>query len=175
MKAVVFHGIGDIRLDDVKEPKIKEANDAIVALTASAICGTDLHMRQLSIYSRAELLQRDFRLGLKTDFRRYARGHSPFLVLGPNFGEVQLPSNRQTRFRAAERQTHGHATVFLLAHLPTVLPDHPHRMLPLFHQSGIIDHPGDDGALLLHPREGVLPHRFQKIFVPPGCVSHDMV
>ncbi len=44
MKAVVFHGIGDIRLDDVKEPKIKEANDAIVALTASAICGTDLHM-----------------------------------------------------------------------------------------------------------------------------------
>ena len=44
MKAVVFHGIGDIRLDDVKEPKIKDANDAIVALTASAICGTDLHM-----------------------------------------------------------------------------------------------------------------------------------
>lgn len=44
MKAVVFHGIGDIRLEDVKEPKIKEPNDAIVALTASAICGTDLHM-----------------------------------------------------------------------------------------------------------------------------------
>lgn len=44
MKAVVFHAIGDIRLDDVKEPKIKEAKDAIVALTASAICGTDLHM-----------------------------------------------------------------------------------------------------------------------------------
>jgi Alcohol dehydrogenase GroES-associated len=34
MKAVVFHGIGDIRLDDVKEPHIKEENDAIVALTA---------------------------------------------------------------------------------------------------------------------------------------------
>jgi len=44
MKAVVFHGIGDIRVDDVKEPKIKEATDAIVRLTASAICGTDLHM-----------------------------------------------------------------------------------------------------------------------------------
>lgn len=44
MKAVVFHGIGDIRLDDVKEPKIEEENDAIVRLTASAICGTDLHM-----------------------------------------------------------------------------------------------------------------------------------
>ena len=44
MKAVVFHHVGDIRLDDVPEPQIKESNDAIVRLTASAICGTDLHM-----------------------------------------------------------------------------------------------------------------------------------
>jgi threonine dehydrogenase-like Zn-dependent dehydrogenase len=43
MKAVVFHGIGDIRLDTVPEPKLKESTDAIVRLTASAICGTDLH------------------------------------------------------------------------------------------------------------------------------------
>ena len=44
MKAVVFHGIGDIRLDEVPEPKIQEPTDAIVRITASAICGTDLHM-----------------------------------------------------------------------------------------------------------------------------------
>ncbi|HET7370226.1 MAG TPA: zinc-dependent alcohol dehydrogenase [Gammaproteobacteria bacterium] len=44
MKAVVFHGIGDIRLDDVAEPKLQDATDAIVRITASAICGTDLHM-----------------------------------------------------------------------------------------------------------------------------------
>lgn len=44
MKAVVFHGIGDIRLDEVKEPQIEKDTDAIVRLTASAICGTDLHM-----------------------------------------------------------------------------------------------------------------------------------
>jgi threonine dehydrogenase-like Zn-dependent dehydrogenase len=43
MKAVVFHGVGDIRLDNVKEPSIKHDYDAIVRLTASAICGTDLH------------------------------------------------------------------------------------------------------------------------------------
>ncbi len=42
MKAVVFHGIGDIRVDDVPEPSIKDKTDAIVRLTASAICGTDL-------------------------------------------------------------------------------------------------------------------------------------
>jgi threonine dehydrogenase-like Zn-dependent dehydrogenase len=43
MKAVVFHDIGDIRLEDVPEPTIREPTDAIVRLTASAICGTDLH------------------------------------------------------------------------------------------------------------------------------------
>jgi threonine dehydrogenase-like Zn-dependent dehydrogenase len=43
MKAVVFHGIGDIRLEEVPDPKIEESTDAIVRLTASAICGTDLH------------------------------------------------------------------------------------------------------------------------------------
>lgn len=44
MKAVVFHGIGDIRLEDVTEPTIEQPGDAIVRITASAICGTDLHM-----------------------------------------------------------------------------------------------------------------------------------
>jgi threonine dehydrogenase-like Zn-dependent dehydrogenase len=44
MKAVVFHGIGDIRLDDVADPKIEEPTDAVIRITASAICGTDLHM-----------------------------------------------------------------------------------------------------------------------------------
>ncbi len=44
MKAVVFHGVGDIRLDNVRDPKIQDVNDAIVRITASAICGTDLHM-----------------------------------------------------------------------------------------------------------------------------------
>ncbi len=43
MKAVVFHGIGDIRLDDVPEPKMMQPTDAILRITASAICGTDLH------------------------------------------------------------------------------------------------------------------------------------
>jgi len=44
MKAVVFHDIADIRLDTIEDPRIEERFDAIVRLTASAICGTDLHM-----------------------------------------------------------------------------------------------------------------------------------
>lgn len=43
MKAIVWHGIGDIRLDDVPEPTVQDSHDAIVQITRSAICGTDLH------------------------------------------------------------------------------------------------------------------------------------
>lgn len=43
MKAVVFRAIGDIALEDVPEPTLKEPTDAIIRLTSSAICGTDLH------------------------------------------------------------------------------------------------------------------------------------
>lgn len=43
MKAVVFHGVGDIRLETVRDPRIKAPTDALIRITASAICGTDLH------------------------------------------------------------------------------------------------------------------------------------
>ena len=43
MKAVVFHGVGDIRLETVRDPKIRQPSDALIRITASAICGTDLH------------------------------------------------------------------------------------------------------------------------------------
>jgi threonine dehydrogenase-like Zn-dependent dehydrogenase len=43
MKAVVFHDVGDVRVEDVPEPVIQQSTDAIVEVRASAICGTDLH------------------------------------------------------------------------------------------------------------------------------------
>jgi threonine dehydrogenase-like Zn-dependent dehydrogenase len=44
MKAVVWHGSGDIRLDTVADPKIEQPGDALIRVTRSAICGTDLHL-----------------------------------------------------------------------------------------------------------------------------------
>jgi threonine dehydrogenase-like Zn-dependent dehydrogenase len=49
MKAVVFGGVGDIRLEDVPEPTMRAPTDAIVRLTASAICGTDLHWLKVAL------------------------------------------------------------------------------------------------------------------------------
>ncbi|MEG3133831.1 zinc-dependent alcohol dehydrogenase [Rouxiella sp. T17] len=43
MKALVWHAVGDIRREEVADPAIQAPTDAIIRLTASAICGTDLH------------------------------------------------------------------------------------------------------------------------------------
>ncbi len=44
MKALCWHGTGDVRIDIVPDPKIMESRDAIVKITATAICGSDLHL-----------------------------------------------------------------------------------------------------------------------------------
>jgi threonine dehydrogenase-like Zn-dependent dehydrogenase len=44
MKALCWHGTGDVRVDNVPEPKIEDPRDAIVKITASGICGSDLHL-----------------------------------------------------------------------------------------------------------------------------------
>ena len=42
MKAVVWNGKGDIRVDDVPDPIIQEPTDAVVRVLLSCICGSDL-------------------------------------------------------------------------------------------------------------------------------------
>ncbi|MEQ9500734.1 MAG: zinc-dependent alcohol dehydrogenase family protein [Deltaproteobacteria bacterium] len=42
MKAAVFHGTEDIRIDQVPDPKIEQPTDAIVRITRTAVCGSDL-------------------------------------------------------------------------------------------------------------------------------------
>ena len=44
MKAVAWHGTKDVRVEDVPDPKIEQPTDAIVRITSTAICGSDLHL-----------------------------------------------------------------------------------------------------------------------------------
>jgi threonine dehydrogenase-like Zn-dependent dehydrogenase len=44
MKAVTWHGKRDVRVDTVPDPTIQDSNDAIVRITSSGICGSDLHL-----------------------------------------------------------------------------------------------------------------------------------
>jgi threonine dehydrogenase-like Zn-dependent dehydrogenase len=44
VKAVVWHGKEDVRVDQVPDPAIEEPTDAIVRITSTAVCGSDLHL-----------------------------------------------------------------------------------------------------------------------------------
>ena len=47
MKAVVWHGKRDVRVDTVPDPAIEEPTDAIIRVTSSGICGSDLHLYEV--------------------------------------------------------------------------------------------------------------------------------
>jgi threonine dehydrogenase-like Zn-dependent dehydrogenase len=44
MKAVTWHGPRDVRVDEVPDPTIQEPTDAIIRVTTTNICGSDLHL-----------------------------------------------------------------------------------------------------------------------------------
>ncbi len=47
MKAVTWHGRRDVRVDEVPDPTIEQPTDAIIRVTSSGICGSDLHLYEV--------------------------------------------------------------------------------------------------------------------------------
>ena len=47
MKALTWHGKRDVRVDDVPDPRIEQPTDALVRITSTAICGSDLHLYEV--------------------------------------------------------------------------------------------------------------------------------
>jgi threonine dehydrogenase-like Zn-dependent dehydrogenase len=47
MKALTYHGRRDVRVDTVPDPAIREPTDAIIRVTSSGLCGSDLHLYEL--------------------------------------------------------------------------------------------------------------------------------
>jgi threonine dehydrogenase-like Zn-dependent dehydrogenase len=47
MKAVTWHGKRDVRVDTVPDPAIQQPTDAIIRITSSGICGSDLHLYEV--------------------------------------------------------------------------------------------------------------------------------
>jgi threonine dehydrogenase-like Zn-dependent dehydrogenase len=44
MKAVTWQGKKDIRVEEVPDPTIQEPTDAVIRITSSGLCGSDLHL-----------------------------------------------------------------------------------------------------------------------------------
>lgn len=62
MKALVWHGKGDIRCDTVADPGIEDQRDVILRVTACAICGSDLHLMdgQMPTMESGDVLGHEF-------------------------------------------------------------------------------------------------------------------
>ena len=43
MKAITLHGPGDVRVESVPDPRIVDPTDAVLRITTSAVCGSDVH------------------------------------------------------------------------------------------------------------------------------------
>jgi alcohol dehydrogenase len=85
MRAAVYHGAGDIRIEEVPDPKLEEPTDVIVRTRTASMCGSDLYLYQ----GEADELVR--------------KGHT---TLGHEIcGEVVEVGDAVARFRAGERVT----------------------------------------------------------------------
>jgi threonine dehydrogenase-like Zn-dependent dehydrogenase len=47
MRALTYHGTRDVRVDTVPDPKIEQPTDAIIRVTSSGLCGSDLHLYEV--------------------------------------------------------------------------------------------------------------------------------
>lgn len=62
MKAIIYDGIKDVKVDNVMDPKIEKNDDIIVKVTSTAICGSDLHL----IHGMIPNMPKGFVLGHET-------------------------------------------------------------------------------------------------------------
>ena len=62
MKALCWHGKGDIRCDSVPDPKIEDSRDIILKVSSCAICGSDLHLMdgQMPTMESGDVLGHEF-------------------------------------------------------------------------------------------------------------------
>ena len=62
MKALCWHGKGDIRCDSVPDPKIEDGRDVIIKMSACAICGSDLHLMDgyIPFMEKGDILGHEF-------------------------------------------------------------------------------------------------------------------
>jgi len=88
MRALVYHGSKDVRVDTVPDPALQDAQDILLRVTATAICGSDLHLYRGKVpgMERGDILGHEF-MGIVEDvgknvttLRRGDRVVVPFVI-----------------------------------------------------------------------------------------------
>jgi threonine dehydrogenase-like Zn-dependent dehydrogenase len=88
MKALVYHGTKNVKVDNVPDPTIVTSTDAIIEITCTAICGSDLHMYDgyVPMMNKGDVLGHEFAgrvLEVGADVKRVKKGDRvviPFVI-----------------------------------------------------------------------------------------------
>lgn len=94
MKALCWHGRGDIRCDTVPDPRIEDARDVIVKVTSCAICGSDLHLMdgQMPSMEAGDVLGHEFMgevVETGAGFSKFKKGDRIVVPFNINCGECR--------------------------------------------------------------------------------------
>src|SRR5215467_10038803 len=149
-----------------------QAEPGIVAVSG---IGQHYALRNPSLAGSLNLLQRKLWLGLKLDLFGNTGLLSPFLILDPNFRQIQPIGHRHARRVGGDGQTDSHSTVILFADLATVLPGYPHRFLALLRESRIIHHPSHYWSLAQHCWQYKIQSTVQHSLIIPRSIGDYMV
>ncbi len=81
MKAVCWYGTGDVRVETVPDPKLINPRDAVIRVTSSAICGSDLHLYDgyIPTMEKGDILGHEF-MGEVVEIGRALKGNNGLKV-----------------------------------------------------------------------------------------------
>jgi threonine dehydrogenase-like Zn-dependent dehydrogenase len=131
MKALCWHGKGDIRCDTVADPGIEDARDVIIKVSSCAICGSDLHLMdgQMPTMKSGDVLGHEFMgevVEVGSPNHKLKKGDRIVVPFNINCGECRqckmgnwascLRSNRNGKM-AAEQFGYPTAGLFGYSHL----------------------------------------------------------
>src|SRR5918993_1538847 len=116
MKAVVFHGINDLRVEEVPKPQPKPG-EAVIRITATTICGTDVHIVKGEYPVRPGLILGHEPVGIIEELGEWRFGNT---INGAWAEYLLVPDARAN-----------------LAHVPDALTDEQVLMLPDIASTGI--------------------------------------
>ncbi len=128
MRALCWHGTNDVRVETVPEPKILNTRDALIKITLTAICGSDLHLYHgfIPTMEKGDILGHEFMgevIEVGTDVSNLKKGDRvvvPFTIACGNclFCKTQMFSlcdNSNPNAKMAEK-VYGHSTAGLFGY-----------------------------------------------------------
>ena len=128
MRALCWHGKGDIRCDTVADPTIEDARDVILKVSSCAICGSDLHLMdgQMPTMESGDILGHEFMgevVEVGSPEHRLKKGDRVVVPFNINCGECRQCRlgnwsccQRSNRNAAMAAKVFGHATAGLFGY-----------------------------------------------------------